>query len=362
MFIFLNDSICIWNIYPILFTSSILYITLNTKYFILLSIFQFLICYINSSIVRIIKVFINISQKQWIGFLTITLYLTLIYFCCKIEFPHLNLYFFLLQLFFVAVVFFYVGTLILKYFYHNRSVLSNKTKTVQYRTYNYFRIEILSVIRCKRIRQMIINAEALPLIAVYNLLLFSDYSIYSAQISSLVIIFFIALPSFVLCQNIIGIEGNYISLLTTKPLSFIELMNDKFKFFLFLSSINVSLILPLFVLGKINLLHLISCFIYLVGFQVLLFFNLLIPFSKIQLNKSSMFNQQGLSVLQMFVVIILFCLMGFIFVKIRLNFDENTSSFILFLIGIFLLLLKNSIFNCIAYLFGKRNISEYIKF
>jgi hypothetical protein len=268
----------------------------------------------------------------------------------------------LLLLFFVAVVFFYVGTLILKYFYHNRSVLSNKTKTVQYRTYNYFRIEILSVIRCKRIRQMIINAEALPLIAVYNLLLFSDYSIYSAQISSLVIIFFIALPSFVLCQNIIGIEGNYISLLTTKPLSFIELMNDKFKFFLFLSSINVSLILPLFVLGKINLLHLISCFIYLVGFQVLLFFNLLIPFSKIQLNKSSMFNQQGLSVLQMFVVIILFCLMGFIFVKIRLNFDENTSSFILFLIGIFLLLLKNSIFNCIAYLFGKRNISEYIKF
>ncbi len=172
-----------------------------------------------------------------------------------------------------------------------------------------FSMEYISVLRSKRLRIAVI---ILPLVFVFNAYTQSING--TGVMFNLMFCMAVLSPSLMLGQWVFGIEGNYMDGLWTKPVSILQILQNKFWFFALIDLFPLLLLLPLIWTVDVSPWLFVVTWIFAVGvFNPSLMPTCLIS-SRLELFQSAFFNYQGASLainlygLLSFIPLIAYCL------------------------------------------------------
>lgn len=337
---FLIELINIWTIYPLFFVVLFLFNFPNEK-IVYLSYLMFCISLGNTFVLEITRMINLVTKKNIISFMVLCVYAVFFYFCvffCGYDLIALLHILVVICIFVIAV--FAIILREMKYLYDSNfvSMFFIKMKDI-----SFFKLELLYIVRCKRIRQLFVVSQLWLLFAVYKLFFFSDEVNYY---SSVILLFlFIQSPSLILGQYFGAIEGNFYSILLTKPVSIYSMLKNKYYFYNLLSSLNLFLSVPLVLFGRIELITLLSLWIYVIGLNVMIIFVFAIPKNKLNLNSSILFNSQGFSLIPFIYIITFACLEIIIYIF--------TNNLLVLLVGLFFILVSRCIIMIVQYVYSK---------
>ena len=172
--------------------------------------------------------------------------------------------------------------------------------------------------------------------------LFSDNEPVPKNIEQMFLFIFLIIPSISLGQYVFGAEANFFCGIWTKPIRLHELLNYKYLFYGILTFINVLLLTPLVIMGKIDFLLLIALFLFIAGFvNGLILTNVIIGKKRLELDSSTFLNYQGFSI-EPYVYMILMIAVGLGLDWWLINtFGEVIAYFLLSIIGLIFLLSRN---------------------
>lgn len=343
---FLVELINIWTIYPLFFVVLFLFNYPNDKA-LCLSYLMLFISIGNTFVLETTRMINLMTKKNIISLIVLFMYTVCFYIC--IFFCKYNLIILLLILVLICVLVIVAFAIVLKrmkYLYDSNytSLFLLKIKCI-----SFLKLEFIYIIRCKRIRQLFVVSQLWLLFAVYKLFFFSGEVNYY---SSVILLFlYIQSPCFILGQYIGAIEGNFSSVLLTKPVSIYSVLKNKYYFYNLLSSLNLFLSIPLVLFGRVELITLLFLWIYVIGLNVMIIFVFAIPKNKLDLNSSILFNSQGFSLAPFLYIITFICL--------EIIFYIFSNSLLILLVGLFLILVSRYIILIIQYVYYKNRYNVF---
>ncbi|GHT44812.1 hypothetical protein FACS189438_3170 [Bacteroidia bacterium] len=96
-----------------------------------------------------------------------------------------------------------------------------------------------------------------------------------------------------MAQCIFGIEANFINGIWTKPISLLRILEAKYYFYMYLTLLASLLVLPFVFMHHLNLLKVLVWIGYVVSVFNLAVFPVIFYTKRLDLNSSSMMNNQG---------------------------------------------------------------------
>lgn len=167
-------------------------------------------------------------------------------------------------------------------------------KTLSLGKISLFSIQYIGLARAKRIRNMVLLIAGVFIFDAYLMIAVAD-DVDSTTAGSVIIyaLGIIMLPSVVLSQWTLGIEGNYFDGLMSKPITIQQLLCNNFYYYIIISMVSALFTLPIpFLTPAFNFSHImagicLSIFLSLYNMPTCLFS------SRLEIFSASMFNWQG---------------------------------------------------------------------
>jgi hypothetical protein len=203
-------------------------------------------------------------------------------------------------------------------------------------------MEYVSLLRSKRLR---VASLVLPLVFVFNS--------YTQVVNGLNFMFYLMLmfaifaPSMMLGQWVFGVEGNYFDGLWTKPVSILEILQNKFWFFALLNILPLVLLIPLIWIAGLSPWMLVATRLFTAGAANLTLMPTALISSRLELFQSAFFNYQGASLsINLYGLIVLIPLVGYSLCAWLL--EPLTATIVLSVIGVVGIALHKVVIGWIA--------------
>ena len=205
-----------------------------------------------------------------------------------------------------------------------------------------FSMEYVSLLRSKRLR---VASLVLPLVFVFNS--------YTQVVNGLNFMFYLMLmfaifaPSMMLGQWVFGVEGNYFDGLWTKPVSILEILQNKFWFFALLNILPLVFLIPLIWIAGLSPWMLVATWLFTAGAANLTLMPTALISSRLELFQSAFFNYQGASLsINLYGLIVLIPLVGYSLCAWLL--EPLTATIVLSVIGVVGIALHKVVIGLIA--------------
>lgn len=237
-----------------------------------------------------------------------------------------------------------------------KSFLSHKLGNI-----SFFKLEFIYLVRSKRLLMLLFLPTVIFVIIICQSIFGHNYD--PNQINAPVY-FILFIPIVTLGQYAFGVEANFFSGIITKPISFVDILENKYLFRACLTGAYTLLMLPLVYFGGIDLYIYLAAACYAASIFNLFTLPVILYTNRIDLNTSSFMNRQGNSVLSMF-YIMLFLLLSALIVIPLFVFIKNTFmvSGIIFFMSLVTFLIRKPVLSAIAAAFLKiryRKIEQYL--
>lgn len=255
-----------------------------------------------------------------------------------------NFIFFLLTLFIFPILLFFSFKLISKSIYklnvsESNNIFRNSIspfysrRTITKEIIWYITLEFKLLFRNKRTRGVLLVSFYVIIFGFVSLIKMP----HSNQPSALMFLFFWTL----IASNIIGImhgqfsislEGSYFNFIMSKPINFKKYLKAKYCFFILCSIIfSLFLLLPFFLIEKLDVFILLSLMIYNAGVaNFIILLSAVYNSKKIKLSEGIVANYQGTQIHQFFLAPIISVIPLLLFLLIQ---NKNMLEFLLIIIG-----------------------------
>ncbi|MCD7936543.1 MAG: DUF5687 family protein [Tannerellaceae bacterium] len=219
-------------------------------------------------------------------------------------------------------------------------------KGFQLSNFSFFRMEMLSILRNRRLRQGVLYA----MLFMTGWLYWIAYSMgpeetIKMELLTYLLVFYLFLPGATLAQFIWGAESNFFPLLVTRPFSLFRWIRSKYNFYCILSCGAMLLIAPLFYRTGMDIWDLLSLFLYVAGVNIFLLFPLYFNRVRLTLGKSSLFNYEGFDMISSIYLILVTVGATYFYFFIRRNVDDLWYMLITGIVGILFFSGRNVFFR-----------------
>jgi len=345
-FLHIYDLLNFWNFYFLIFTIPVFHFILHKNELFVIIGLQIIISFFNSSVIRSLKSFFKNSQYRSIiiGAVVYTLYIIFI--------EMINSQIATTTYIIVVEVACIIGIIMLGHLNERMVSIAQEQKESKQKIFDFsishrqsfysFLLESKYIIRSKRLTQLLLLSTIFMVFMIYRMFLFSDNEPVPKNIEQMFLFIFLIIPSISLGQYVFGAEANFFCGIWTKPIRLHELLNYKYLFYGILSFINVLLLTPLVIMGKIDFFLLIALFLFIAGFvNGLILTNVIIGKKRLELDSSTFLNYQGFSI-EPYIYVILMIAVGLGLDWWLINtFGEVIAYFLLSIIGLIFLLSRN---------------------